>query len=61
MDYAILPFIRQFAFIDKPLFDAQPWPALQGWLARFLASDRFASIMQKYPQWKSGEAGVAFP
>ena len=60
-DFAILPFVRQFAFIDKPLFDAQPWPALQGWLARFLASDRFAAIMQKYPQWKSGEAGVAFP
>lgn len=60
-DFAILPFVRQFAFIDKPLFDAQPWPDLHGWLDRFLASDRFAAIMRKYPQWKSGEAGVAFP
>ena len=37
-DYAMLPFIRQFAFIDKPWFDAQDWPRLHGWLARFLAS-----------------------
>ena len=60
-DFAILPFVRQFAFIDKPLFDAQPWPKLHDWLGRFLASDLFSAIMQKYPQWKSGEAGVAFP
>lgn len=34
-DNAILPFVRQFAFIDKDWFDAQPWPNLQAWLARF--------------------------
>lgn len=60
-DFAILPFVRQFAFIDKAWFDAQPWPNLQAWLERFLASDQFASIMYKYPQWKSGEPGVTFP
>ena len=60
-DFAILPFVRQFAFIDKPLFDAQPWPDLHAWLDRFLTSDLFAAIMQKYPQWKSGETGVDFP
>ncbi len=60
-DYAILPFVRQFAFIDKAWFDAQPWPKLHAWLERFLTSDDFADIMQKYPQWKSGEQGVRFP
>lgn len=60
-DHAILPFVRQFAFIDKPWFDAQPWPALQGWLERFLTSDRFARIMVKYPPWQSGDAPVRFP
>ena len=35
-DFAILPFVRQFAFIDKTLFDAQPWDRLHAWLARFL-------------------------
>ena len=60
-DHAILPFVRQFAFIDKPWFDAQPWPALQSWLERYLASDDFSAIMSKYAQWREGEAGVAFP
>jgi glutathione S-transferase len=60
-DMAIAPFVRQFAFIDKPWFDAQPWPQLQGWLARFLASDAFAQVMVKYPQWQPGDAHTVFP
>ena len=60
-DFAILPFVRQFAFIDKDWFDAQPWPGLQGWLERFLGSERFAHIMEKYPQWQPGDPPVAFP
>ena len=60
-DHAILPFVRQFAFIDKAWFDAQPWPRLQAWLERYLASDAFAAIMPKYPQWVEGETGAAFP
>ena len=60
-DFAILPFVRQFAFIDKALFDAQPWPNLHRWLGRFLASAEFASIMQKYPQWQAGPPPVLFP
>ncbi|MEO0913929.1 MAG: glutathione S-transferase [Pseudomonadota bacterium] len=60
-DYALLPFVRQFAFIDKAWFDAQPWPGVQGWLARFLASERFGAIMGKYPPWREGDAPVIFP
>ncbi|SOE18800.1 glutathione S-transferase [Hoeflea halophila] len=60
-DFAILPFVRQFAFVDKDWFDAQPWPKLQGWLKRFLASERFAHVMMKYPQWQPGDAAVTFP
>ena len=60
-DYAILPFVRQFAFIDKDWFDAQSWPKLQTWLERFLISDRFVSIMSKYPQWVEGAEFVHFP
>jgi len=60
-DYAILPFVRQFAFIDKPWFDAQPWPDLHHWLDRFLTSDAFARIMPKYAQWHEGDADVIFP
>ncbi len=60
-DHAILPFVRQFAFIDKPWFDAQPWPFLQAWLERYLASDAFGAIMPKYAKWVEGETGVSFP
>ena len=60
-DYAILPFVRQFAFIDKAWFDAQPWHDLHNWLERFLASERFDAIMQKYPAWSEGSQAVTFP
>ena len=60
-DFAILPFVRQFAFIDKPWFDAQPWTQLQQWLERFLSSPRFAQIMPKYTQWKPGDTPVLLP
>jgi glutathione S-transferase len=60
-DMAILPFIRQFAFIEKPWFDAQPWPALQDWLARFLDSPAFAQVMRKHAPWQPGQAALPFP
>ena len=60
-DFAILPFVRQFALIDRGWFDAQPWPDLQIWLDGFLASDRFARIMRKYPVWHPGAAEAMFP
>lgn len=60
-DYAILPFVRQFAFIDRDWFDAQDWPRLHNWLDRFLVSPRFEGIMRKYPQWQPGDAPVPFP
>ncbi|MDA9078050.1 glutathione S-transferase, partial [bacterium] len=54
-DMAIVPFVRQFANSDRSWFDAQPWPNLQRWLSEFLASDRFAAIMTKYPKWQAGD------
>lgn len=60
-DYALLPFVRQFAFIDKAWFDAQPWPDLQGWLGRFLASPDFAAVMVKFPLWQAAQKGNPFP
>ncbi|MEQ9692629.1 glutathione S-transferase [Shimia sp. SDUM112013] len=60
-DFAILPFVRQFAFTDKTWFDAQDWSALQGWLDRFITSDRFAGIMFKYPKWQAGDPVTLFP
>ena len=52
-DMAIAPFVRQFAHTDATWFAAQPWPALQGWLARFEASALFVRVMAKHPLWES--------
>ena len=60
-DLAILPFVRQFAHTDLDWWDAQPFQHAQSWLAAFKASDRFKSIMTKYPPWKSGQDRVLFP
>jgi len=59
-DMAILPFVRQFAHVDRSWFWAQDWPDLIGWLDRFLASDRFAAIMTKYPKWQAGDPPTQF-
>lgn len=60
-DFAILPFIRQFAMTDKNWFDAQPWPGLQRWLAAFLASPRLHGVMQKFPRWQAGDPPTLLP
>ena len=60
-DIAIFPFIRQFAATDQIWFDAQPLAYLQHWLTQHLASELFARIMQRYPQWKEGDAATQFP
>jgi len=59
-DHAISPFVRQFANNDRDWFDSLPLPALQKWLADHLASPLFATTMQKYPQWQSGEEEPLF-
>jgi len=51
-DVAIFPFIRQFAFVDKPWFDQAPYPKLRNWLQWFLESELFTSTMQKHPPWQ---------
>ena len=60
-DMAILPFVRQFAFIDKARFDGEDWPHLSRWLETFLACDLFRSIMSKYPVWQADDTPVIFP
>ena len=59
-DLAVLPFVRQFANIDRPWFAAQDWPGVSGWLTRFLDSAAFAEIMRKYPPWSDGDAPIRF-
>ena len=60
-DMAILPFVRQFAFIDKARFDGEDWPHLSDWLDRFLNATLFHSIMPKFAVWQEGDAPTLFP
>ncbi|RON85406.1 glutathione S-transferase [Pseudomonas fluorescens] len=46
-DIALLPFVRQFAHVDREWFTQTPYLRLQAWLQRFLESDLFTSVMKK--------------
>ena len=59
-DFAIFPFIRQFANTDKSRFNALKLDALNSWLQRHLESPIFAAIMEKYKPWKPGDEPEIF-
>lgn len=46
-DVALLPFVRQFAHVDREWFGQAPYRRLQDWLQRFLQSELFMSVMAK--------------
>jgi len=54
-DAAIMPFVRQFAAIDRAWFDAQPLPAVHRWLAALIASPLFEQTMRAFPRWSAGQ------
>ncbi|GGP19931.1 glutathione S-transferase [Silvimonas iriomotensis] len=47
VDMAILPFVRQFAHVDKGWFASAPYPQVRTWLDGFLESALFAGVMEK--------------
>lgn len=59
-DAAIFPFVRQFAFVDKAWFDQTPYTCLRDWLLKWLESDIFAAVMNKYPAWQPDAGPVYF-
>jgi len=46
-DVALMPFVRQFAHVDREWFAQAPYRRLQAWLQRFIESQLFTSIMAK--------------
>lgn len=52
IDLAIMPFIRQFAGVNREWFDQSPFPALVKWLDNWLATDLFKKAMVKYQVWQ---------
>ncbi|MCD2324436.1 glutathione S-transferase [Sphingomonas sp. IC-56] len=60
-DAAIVPFVRQFAAVDRLWFDLQPLPHLRAWLSGYLASDLFETIMIRTSAWTPGDLPVLLP
>ena len=51
LDYALLPFIRQFSRVNRQLYLQGPYTHLQNWLSQQLQSQLFSKAMSKYPLW----------
>lgn len=51
VDYALLPFVRQFARVDRKWYLQSPYPRLRDWLNRHLQMPLYTKAMAKYPLW----------
>ncbi|WP_333908854.1 oxygen-dependent tRNA uridine(34) hydroxylase TrhO [Acidovorax sp. GBBC 3334] len=60
-DAALMPFVRQYAAIDRADWACRPWPRLQAWLAGWEGGALWETVMQKAPAWHSGQAVQYFP
>ena len=60
-DIAIMPFVRQFAHVDRNVFYNLPYPNLQRWLTCWLEHPLFLQVMTKFEPWQEGDEVVVFP
>ncbi|OEY67931.1 glutathione S-transferase [Marinobacter sp. X15-166B] len=60
-DIGIMPFVRQFAHVDREVFYRLPYPNLQQWLREWLEHPAFQQVMLKFPPWQEGAERVVFP
>ena len=60
LDYALLPFVRQFSKVNRQLFREGPYSNLQRWLGGHLQSRLFARAMTKYPLWLETHEAFVF-
>jgi len=60
-DIGVMPFVRQFAHVDRDVFSQLPYPNLQRWLQQWLEHPLFLQTMIKLPVWQEGDDGVVFP
>ena len=59
-DYAIFPFIRQFAHVDKERFEGLGLKALNTWLQTHKDSPLFKAVMTKFDPWQDGDEPIIF-
>jgi glutathione S-transferase len=56
-DLAVMPFVRQFASVDRAWFATQNLPSVRAWLDGWLVSPLFVTCMHKLP----AEGAIRFP
>lgn len=54
-DLALLPFIRQFAKVERQWYLQSPYPNVQKWLNQYLQSLMFSKVMVKHPLYLSSD------
>lgn len=59
-DIALLPFIRQFARIERQWYLQSPYPKVRAWLNNYLQSPMFTKVMAKHPLWLESYETVLF-
>lgn len=59
-DIALLPFIRQFARVERQWYLQSPYPNLRQWLNHYLQSVMFTKVMAKTPLWLENRENVIF-
>lgn len=57
-DFAIAPFVRQFAIADEDWFYATPYKNVQRWLSAFINSAPFNAVMDKFDPWTPGDEPI---
>lgn len=60
-DIGIMPFVRQFAHVDRDTFYSLPYPKLQHWLQNWLDHPLFLQAMVKFQPWQEEDEMVVFP
>lgn len=60
-DIGIMPFVRQFAHVDRDVFYSLPYPKLQQWLQNWLDHPLFLQAMVKFQPWQEEDEMVVFP
>ncbi len=59
-DMAIVPFVRQFAHVDREWFYGNDYPNLQAWVSGFCDSDLFRQVMPKFAPWGNSADDIIF-
>ncbi|MFJ1298730.1 glutathione S-transferase [Pseudomonadota bacterium AL_CKDN230030165-1A_HGKHYDSX7] len=57
-DFAVMPFVRQYAHTDPAWFDAQPWSAARAWLDTLTQAPLFVAALRKTDPWREGAEPV---